>query len=488
MKLGDLLFEIDFEGEAVLDLEIEGIFYDSRKVVPKSLFICLVGENTDGHNYVKEAQERGAAAIVCQRKTDGITVPQIVVKNSRAAYSKICANLYSNPQNELKMIAITGTNGKTTTSYLLASIISKAGFKAGLIGTEGTYIGEQFLKTDLTTPDPETLFKVLREMANCGVKYVVMEASAHALYLDKLDPITFEIGIFTNFTQDHLDYFQTMENYKHAKLKLFSKVKVAILNVDDPVGYQLSSSLQIPIITYGLKAPCDVFAVDIVKKPNKTSFVVNLLDDVFKVQINLLGEYNIYNALAASSAAAAIGISAEELSRGLAALKSVPGRLNSFLLCNGATAIIDFAHTPDGIVKVLSTLKQMPFRRIITVFGCGGNRDKKKRPLMGRAAEKFSDFVILTSDNPRYENPELILDDIEHGMKKNGHTRIVNREIAVCHALDLSKDGDVVAILGKGAEEYQDINGVKAPYSDLDVVHLKNEEMAVSKIVNGGKI
>ncbi len=488
MKLGDLLFEIDFEGDASLDLEIEEVFYDSRKVTLKSLFVCLVGENTDGHNYVKDAQTRGAAAIVCQRKTEGITIPQIVVKNSRAAYSKICANLYSNPQNKLKMIAITGTNGKTTTSYLLSSIISNAGFKVGLIGTEGTYIEDRFLKTDLTTPDPETLFKVLREMADCGVEYVVMEASAHALYLDKLSPITFEIGIFTNFTQDHLDYFQTMENYKQAKLKIFSKVRAAVLNVDDPVGLNLSSTLQIPTITYGLKLPCDVFAVDIVKKPNKTEFVVNLLDNIFKAKINLLGEYNIYNALAAASAAAAIGIGEEQICRGLAALKSVPGRLNSFLLCNGAVAIVDFAHTPDGIIKVLSTLKQMSFKRIITVFGCGGNRDKKKRPLMGKAAEKFSDFVILTSDNPRYENPELILDDIEHGMKKNGHTRIVNREIAVCHALDLSKDGDVVAILGKGAEEYQDINGVKAPYSDLDVVHLKNEEMAVLKIVEGGKI
>ena len=369
MKLGDLLFEIDFEGDANLDLEIEEVFYDSRKVTLKSLFVCLVGENTDGHNYVKDAQIRGAAAIVCQRKTEGITVPQIVVKNSRAAYSKICANLYSNPQNKLKMIAITGTNGKTTTSYLLSSIISNGGFKVGLIGTEGTYIEDRFLKTDLTTPDPETLFKVLREMADCGVEYVVMEASAHALYLDKLSPITFEIGIFTNFTQDHLDYFQTMENYKQAKLKLFSKVGAAVLNVDDPVGLNLSSTLQIPTITYGLKLPCDVFAVDIVKKPNKTEFVVNLLDNIFKAKINLLGEYNIYNALAAASAAAAIGIGEEQICRGLAALKSVPGRLNSFLLCNGAVAIVDFAHTPDGIIKVLSTLKQMSFKRIITVFG-----------------------------------------------------------------------------------------------------------------------
>ena len=490
MKIKQLLDGVEFEGAILKNLEnfeIEEFFFDSRKVTKNSLFICLIGENTDGHNYALEAQEKGARAIVCQKFLSQISIPQIVVKNTRAAYSKICANFYLNPQSKLKMVAITGTNGKTTTSYLLSSIISCAKENVGILGTEGTYIGKQFIKTDLTTPDPEVLFKILGQMVESKVKYVVMEASAHALFLDKLSPIVFDVGIFTNLTQDHLDFFKTMEVYKQSKLKLFCQVKTAVLNFDDEFSREIENQIKVPFLSYSLINPADVFALDIVKKPDKTSYVVNLLDQVFFVESNLLGEYNIYNSLAAATGAAVLGFSKEQIKKGLEKLSGVPGRLNCFLLCNGATAIVDFAHTPDGITKVLSTIKQMPFRRIITVFGCGGNRDKSKRPLMGKAAEMFSDFVIITSDNPRYENPELILDDIEYGMKKNGHTRIVNREVAVCHALELAQEGDVVAILGKGAETYQDINGVKSPYSDLEVVYLKNEEMAISKVIEGGK-
>ncbi len=489
MNLKKLLKRVSFNLKGNLNCEIEDVVYDSRKVKKGSLFVCLNGENTDGHNYASEAMKKGAVAIVCERELD-VNINQIIVNSTRCAFSKICANLYDNPQESLKLIAITGTNGKTTTSFLLSSIIFESGKIVGTIGTQGSFIGKQFIKTDLTTPDPQDLFKILKTMVDNKVEYVVMEASAHALFLDKLFPIIYDVGVFTNFTQDHLDFFKTMENYKQAKLKLFSSnhIKSAVLNFDDMVGIEIANALDVPFISYGLKNPSDVFAIEIEKKPNKTSYVVNLLDNVFKIDSNLLGDFNIYNTLAACSAASILGFTENQIKRGIEALKSVPGRLNSYSLQNGATAVIDFAHTPDGVENVLKTLKAMPFKRIITVFGCGGNRDKKKRPLMGNIAEKYSDFVVLTSDNPRFENPELILDDIEHGMKKNAHTRFANRETAVCHAIDISKEGDVVAILGKGAEEYQDINGVKAPYNDYCVVMEKNQEMVLDFAIKGGKI
>ena len=489
MILKKLLANITYRIRGNLNLEVKSITCDSRNVEDGSIFICLKGENTNGENYVAEAIEKGAVAIVSEKELD-INVTNIVVESSRSVFSKICANLYGNPQEKIKLIAITGTNGKTTTSFLLSSIISHAGKKVGIIGTEGAFIGNECYKTNLTTPDPQELFKILKIMVEKKVEYVVMEASAHALFLDKLSSIHYQVGVFTNLTQDHLDFFKNMNNYKTAKLKLFKKnqIKIAVLNFDDKVGIEISQTLNIPYLSYAIKTPSDIFAVEIQQHLSKTNYYVNLLDNVFNVKSNLLGEFNVYNSLAACGAPSILGFSCKEIKKGLESLKFVPGRLNSFSLSNGATVIIDFAHTPDGVENILKTLNLMPFKRIITVFGCGGNRDKKKRPIMGEIAEKYSDFVVLTSDNPRFENPELILDDIEHGMKKNAHTRFVNRRLAICHAIDISKNKDVIAILGKGAEEYQDINGVKSPYNDYLVVSQKNQEMALDKAIKRGEI
>ena len=487
MKLSQLLYGTGVK--VTDDLDVLDIVYDSRKVKNGSLFVCLKGNNTDGHNYAIDAENNGAIAIVCEEKVN-VKIQQYIVKSTRQAISKIFSNYYENPEKILKMIGVTGTNGKTTTTFLIKSILEAKGDCVGLIGTEGAFIGQQYINTGLTTPDPEVLFKVLKDMVNVGIKYVVMEVSAHALDLEKVFGIKFDVAVFTNLTQDHLDYFITMENYKNAKLKLFTSrnTKTAVINIDDDVGKEIMKNIDVPAISYALKNPSDIFAIEINNKLSKTDYVVNMLDNVMNVESNLLGEFNVYNSLAAAGACVVLGCDDKQIKKGLEDLKRVPGRLNSYILNNNVTVVIDFAHTPDGIEKVLKTLRQMKFKRIITVFGCGGNRDKGKRSIMGKIAENNSDFVVLTSDNPRFENPELIIDDIESGMMKKKHTRIADRDLAIFHAIDIATSGDVVAILGKGAEEYQDINGVKSPYNDYYVVKEKDEQIKIDKAISGGKI
>lgn len=471
MKLEKLIENLDANVVGETDHEIFDITYNSKEVTKGSLFVCIRGENSDGHDFAKDAEKNGAAAILCEKQVQ-VNIPQIVVSSTRKALSKVFSCFYDNPQNKLKIIGLTGTNGKTTTSFLIKSILEESGEKVGLIGTQGAFIGKQFFQTGLTTPDPQFLFKLLKQMVDFGVEYVVMEVSAHALSLDKTEGIVFEVGVLTNLTQDHLDFFKTMENYKHAKLKLFerNKIKSAVLNFDDEFGRELGESIDVPFLSYSLNNPSDVFAAKIGNKNGKNKFIVNILDNVFDVESNLIGEFNIYNSLAAASVAAMLGCSTKQIKNGLEKLFGVEGRLNRFNLSNGVVAFIDFAHTPDGIEKALNAIRELKFKQIITVFGCSGNRDKDKRHKMGQIAEKLSDYVVLTTDNPRFENPELILDDIEIGMQKTAHTRFVSREQAIEFALTLAKKGDCVAILGKGAETYQDINAIHVPYNDFEVV------------------
>ncbi len=471
MNLENLIKNLEANVIGETNLDILDITYNSKEVTKGSLFVCIRGENSDGHDFAKDAEKNGAAAILCEKQVQ-VNIPQIVVSSTRKALSKVFSCFYDNPQNKLKIIGLTGTNGKTTTSFLIKSILEESGKKVGLIGTQGAFIGKQFFQTGLTTPDPQFLFKLLKQMVDFGVEYVVMEVSAHALSLDKTEGIVFEVGVLTNLTQDHLDFFKTMENYKHAKLKLFerNKIKSAVLNFDDEFGRELGETIDVPFLSYSLNNPSDVFAAKIGNKNGKNKFIVNILDNVFDVESNLIGEFNIYNSLAAASVAAMLGCSTKQIKNGLEKFFGVEGRLNRFNLSNGVVAFIDFAHTPDGIEKALNAIRELKFKQIITVFGCSGNRDKDKRHKMGQIAEKLSDYVVLTTDNPRFENPELILDDIEIGMKKTAHTRFVSREQAIEFALTLAKKGDCVAILGKGAETYQDINAVHVPYNDFEVV------------------
>lgn len=478
MNLENLIKNLEAKVIGETNLDILDITYNSKKVKKGSLFVCLCGENSDGHDFAKDAERNGAAAILCEKQVQ-VNIPQIVVSSTRKALSKVFSCFYDNPQNKLKIIGLTGTNGKTTTSFLIKSILEESGKKVGLIGTQGAFIGKQFFQTRLTTPDPQLLFKLLKQMVDFGVEYVVMEVSAHALALDKTEGIVFEVGVLTNLTQDHLDFFETMENYKRAKFKLFegNKIKSAVLNFDDEFGRKLAETITVPFLSYSLNNPSDVFAAKIGNKNGKNKFIVNILDNVFDVESNLIGEFNIYNSLAAASVAAMLGCSTKQIKNGLERLLGVEGRLNRFNLSNGVVAFIDFAHTPDGIEQALNAIRELKFKQIITVFGCSGNRDKDKRHKMGQIAEKLSDYVVLTTDNPRFENPELILDDIEIGMEKTAHTRFVSREQAIEFALTLAKKGDCVAILGKGAETYQDINGVNVPYSDFEVVKNFNENL-----------
>lgn len=471
MNLENLIKNLEANVIGETNLDILDITYNSKEVTKGSLFVCIRGENSDGHDFAKDAEKNGAAAILCEKQVQ-VNIPQIVVSSTRKALSKVFSCFYDNPQNKLKIIGLTGTNGKTTTSFLIKSILEESGKKVGLIGTQGAFIGKQFFQTGLTTPDPQLLFKLLKQMVDFGIEYVVMEVSAHALALDKTEEIVFEVGVLTNLTQDHLDFFKTMENYKRAKLKLFerNKIKSAVLNFDDEFGRELGETIDVPFLSYSLNNPSDVFAAKIGNKNGKNKFIVNILDNVFDVESNLIGEFNIYNSLAAASVAAMLGCSTKQIKNGLEKLFGVEGRLNRFNLSNGVVAFIDFAHTPDGIEKALNAIRELKFKQIITVFGCSGNRDKDKRHKMGQIAEKLSDYVVLTTDNPRFENPELILDDIEIGMKKTAHTRFVSREQAIEFALTLAKKGDCVAILGKGAETYQDINAVHVPYNDFEVV------------------
>lgn len=478
MNLENLIKNLEAKVIGETNLDILDITYNSKKVKKGSLFVCLCGENSDGHDFAKDAERNGAAAILCEKQVQ-VNIPQIVVSSTRKALSKVFSCFYDNPQNKLKIIGLTGTNGKTTTSFLIKSILEESGKKVGLIGTQGAFIGKQFFQTGLTTPDPQLLFKLLKQMVDFGVEYVVMEVSAHALALDKTEGIVFEVGVLTNLTQDHLDFFKTMENYKRAKFKLFegNKIKSAVLNFDDEFGRKLAETITVPFLSYSLNNPSDVFAAKIGNKNGKNKFIVNILDNVFDVESNLIGEFNIYNSLAAASVAAMLGCSTKQIKNGLEKLLGVEGRLNRFNLSNGVVAFIDFAHTPDGIEQALNAIRELKFKQIITVFGCSGNRDKDKRHKMGQIAEKLSDYVVLTTDNPRFENPELILDDIEIGMEKTAHTRFVSREQAIEFALTLAKKGDCVAILGKGAETYQDINGVNVPYSDFELVKNFNENL-----------
>ena len=478
MNLENLIKNLEAKVIGETNLDILDITYNSKKVKKGSLFVCLCGENSDGHDFAKDAERNGAAAILCEKQVQ-VNIPQIVVSSTRKALSKVFSCFYDNPQNKLKIIGLTGTNGKTTTSSLIKSILEESGKKVGLIGTQGAFIGKQFFQTGLTTPDPQLLFKLLKQMVDFGVEYVVMEVSAHALALDKTEGIVFEVGVLTNLTQDHLDFFETMENYKRAKFKLFegNKIKSAVLNFDDEFGRKLAETITVPFLSYSLNNPSDVFAAKNGNKNGKNKFIVNILDNVFDVESNLIGEFNIYNSLAAASVAAMLGCSTKQIKNGLERLLGVEGRLNRFNLSNGVVAFIDFAHTPDGIEQALNAIRELKFKQIITVFGCSGNRDKDKRHKMGQIAEKLSDYVVLTTDNPRFENPELILDDIEIGMEKTAHTRFVSREQAIEFALTLAKKGDCVAILGKGAETYQDINGVNVPYSDFEVVKNFNENL-----------
>ena len=457
MKLKDLLSGVDYKVvKGSEDKEINHIQYDSRKISKNDIFVCLSGFEVDGHNFANKAIEAGASVIICEKDIDfnsiDDTVTVLRVEEGRKALATMSANFYDHPSEKLKLIGVTGTNGKTTSVYILKSILEKAGKKVGLVGTIANYIGSQKVKSERTTPESLELQKLFKDMVDANCEYCVMEVSSHSLELDRVYGCKFEVGIFTNLTRDHLDFHKTFDNYYNAKFKLFERSKYSVINVDDNYGYRVLNDLKKldkKIMTYSIKDESDLRATDIKLEEQDIIFNVNNIEYKFV----LPGEYNIYNALGTIGAAKAIGINDEDIKKGLLDVV-VPGRCEriGYKYDIPYEIIIDFAHTPDGLKNILETLRTFTKNRLIAVYGSGGDRDKVKRAELGRVGTEIADFVVITSDNPRNEDPMTIINEIVCGVEKTNYVAIENRVEAIKLALKMAEPGDVVVLAGKGHE------------------------------------
>ncbi len=467
MKLSELARETG--GRITREGEIDALVCDSRVTGKGDLFFCYRGTGEDSHAYAEEAVRRGVNALMCEHELD-LDVPQLIVSEGREAMAKIAAAFYGHPERALKIVGVTGTNGKTTVSHMFRDILRAEGENVGLIGTLGSSYGDTVLPPTLTTPDPVALFSMLADMKRGGTGTVVMECSAHALALKKECPITYEAAVFTNLTRDHLDFFGDMKPYGEAKKLLFRRTKCAVLNADDAFTGELLAC-GAPCVTYGLDSPADCFAIPEREDIGGSRSVFNLNDEICEVELSLTGRHNLYNALAAGAAAQRLGASLSAIARGLKTTR-VEGRLERVATYNGGTVFVDFAHTGDGLEKSLSALRPFTAGRLIVLFGCGGNRDREKRPIMGATAARLADFAVLTSDNPRYEDPMAILAQIEAGFRTVSEKYVVieERERAIAYALSILQKGDVLLLAGKGGETYREVMGIKYDYNDKDVI------------------
>lgn len=471
MKLTELARSIPAGASVSAEAEVTGLACDSRKVKKGDLYFCLPGLRVDGHNFAKAAADAGAAALVVERKLP-VDLPQVLVEDARAAMSYMAQCFYGYPAGEMHGVGITGTKGKTTTSFLVRAIARHAGHKVGLMGTVCTYIGEEEEPASLTTPDPIDVQSLLRRMKDAGCDFYVMEVSAHALDLRKLVGMKFDQGIFTNFSQDHLDYFGTMETYRRAKEKFFDPFYIghAVVNADDEAGkYMLG---RVPATTYGVSAPADAYANEIEILESGVSYRLHWKDVVLPLHLHISGIFNVYNSMAAAVACLEMGISPEDVKAGLESVTVVPGRIEPLPTHTPYRVILDYAHSPASLESILKTIRQFTRGRLICVFGCGGGRDKEKRPIMGEISGRLADFSVLTSDNPRLEDPMDILRAIEEGIKRTTGPYVVieNRREAIRYAMQMGQPGDVIVLAGKGHETYQDIGGQKHPFDEKVVV------------------
>ncbi len=482
MQLGELLNNIKaLEVAGNKQIEIKGITHNSKSVKPGYLFVAIKGFQTDGHKYIKDALEAGASAIVVQDRT---SVPAgtagILVEDTREALGLLASAFYNFPSKKMRLVGVTGTNGKTTTSYLINSIFRREGYKVGLVGTIANYIGDKKLDVQHTTPEAHQLQELFREMVNEGVQAAVMEVSSHALSLNRVTGTEFDVGVFTNLTQDHLDFHSNMEEYFQAKLGLFKSLgqgskkfpKFAVINKDDPYSKRIIPECKVPVLTYGLSEDADVRAVEVYAREHGSTFKVISKYGSDILNLKLGGLFNVYNALAAYAVGLGSGIGRETLAVSLENLKGVPGRFEMIECGQDFTVVVDYAHTPDGLENILKAARAISQGRLITVFGCGGDRDRTKRPLMGKIAGQYSDLTIITSDNPRTEDPVKIINDIEAGLKGTVNPAryhvIPDRRDAIEAAITEALAGDFVIIAGKGHEDYQILGHKKVHFDDRE--------------------
>ena len=456
------------------DCQIEKITYNSREITDNSLFVAIRGYTTDGHEYLKEAEKKGAVAAIVEKPISDVRIPQVEVVNSRDILAQIVVNFFQPELSQMRLIGITGTNGKTTTSFLIKSIMESAGIKCGLIGTIHYQIGKEQRNAWNTTPESADLCRMFYEMYNSGQRACVLEVSSHALALRRVNYLEFETAVFTNLTQDHLDFHKNMEEYFTAKKSLFSLLKAngtAVINCKDGYGQNLIQSLDCNIVSFGSGKSGDVRADSWQSSIDGLDLKISTVNDVLELKSPLIGEFNVENILAAVSAGLALGIDNKNIKAGIENASIIPGRLETIKLDNDVTAVVDYSHTPDALEKALKVLRKLTRKQLWVVFGCGGDRDKTKRPIMGSIASSLADRIIITSDNPRSENPDEIISDIISGIEeKNSFIVESNRKKAIESALRETTQGDTLLIAGKGHEDYQEINGIKHPFDDRLIV------------------
>lgn len=456
--------------EILGNTEISGITCDSRQVKSGFAFVCIKGAKSDGHDYAEKALENGAAVVIAERDL-GLR-NQIVVSDTHAAYADMCAKWFGNPADSLKLLGVTGTNGKTSVTYMMKKILEKAGYKVGLIGTIQNMIGDEIIAAHNTTPNAYELNSLFALMKAKGCTYVIMEVSSHALDQSRVYRLNFEAAMFTNLTQDHLDYHITMENYLAAKKKLFRMCKTAVINSDDPYSAELIKGLDCKIATYSMGDASTYSAKGVNYRPASVEYEFVSDSEIGHIKVNTGGKFTVYNSLCAASCAVEIGLPLSDVSSALAELCGVKGRAEVVPTGRDFTVIIDYAHTPDGLKNILSTFRECKKNRLIAVFGCGGDRDKTKRPIMGNIAAHFSDYAIVTSDNPRTENPHAIIEDILEGMKGAviPVKVIENRIEAIKFAVSIAKKDDIIVLAGKGHETYQILNTGTIHLDEREVV------------------
>ncbi len=454
-------------------LQIDAIFTDSRKTTPNSLFVCVKGEKTDGHLYAEEAVKRGAVMVVAERELS-LGVPTIIVPDTKIELARLSQKFYGEPWKKLKLIGVTGTNGKTTTTYLIKEVLEKLGKKVGLIGTNRCYIGNRelpYVPSTPTTPSAPELAYIFSEMVKKRVEYVVMEVSSHALKLKRVHGLQFKVGVFTNLTRDHLDFHKTMEEYENSKRMLFDISDVGVVNTDSSAGLRILDKCKCPTMAVGIH-DADIIASRIVLGDDYVEFTSIEKDDENRLRLGIPGKFSVYNALCATGALRALGISYEDIKKGFNGVGNVKGRVEKIETNTPFKVFIDYAHTPDGLLNILKTARGFTRKRVIVVFGCGGNRDKTKRSIMGEIAGDEADFTIITSDNPRMENPIEIIEDIKVGIDKTQgeYIIIVNRAEAIEYALNIAREGDTVLLCGKGQETYQIIGNKTMHFDEREIV------------------